>query len=38
MAIACFRLVTFRPDAPERSFPRFISWIARSTFCEALAP
>ena len=29
--MACFRLVTFFPDRPDLSFPRFISCIARST-------
>ena len=30
--MACLRLFTFLPDRPERSFPRFRSCIARSTF------
>jgi len=38
MAIACSRVVTFLPVLPERRRPRFISWIARSTFCEAFGP
>ena len=38
MAMACFRLVTFLPEPPERSCPRFISCIDFSTFCEALSP
>src|SRR5579863_9419877 len=38
MAIACFRLVTFLPERPERSFPAFISRIDRSTFCCAFGP
>ncbi|HMJ12048.1 MAG TPA: hypothetical protein VK524_11575, partial [Polyangiaceae bacterium] len=38
IAIACLRLVTFRPDPPERSLPRFISCIERSTFLLALGP
>jgi hypothetical protein len=32
IAIACFGFVTFFPDRPERSFLRFISCMARSTF------
>ena len=36
--MACFRLFTFRPDPPERSLPRFISCMARSTFWPALGP
>src|SRR5271163_769712 len=35
MAIACLRLVTFLPDRPDLSSPRFISRIARSTFLRA---
>jgi hypothetical protein len=31
MAIACLRLLTFLPERPLRSFPRFISCIARFT-------
>jgi hypothetical protein len=38
IATACFRLVTFRPERPERSLPRFISCMARSTFLLALGP
>jgi hypothetical protein len=38
MAIACFRLVTFLPDRPLRSVPRFRSCIAFATFCEAFRP
>jgi hypothetical protein len=38
MAIACLRLVTFLPDRPERSAPRFISCMLRSTLSPALAP
>ena len=36
--MACFRLVTFLPERPDLSLPRFISCIARSTFLPALAP
>lgn len=32
IAIACLRLVTLRPDLPERSLPRFISCISSRTF------
>jgi hypothetical protein len=32
MAMACFRLVTFFPDLPERNEPRLRSRIALSTF------
>jgi hypothetical protein len=32
IAIACFRLLTFVPDLPLRSVPRFISCIAFFTF------
>jgi hypothetical protein len=32
IAIACLRLVTLLPERPERSWPRFISCMARSTF------
>ena len=35
IAMACVRLVTFFPERPERSVPRFISRIDRSTFFEA---
>ncbi|HLK87941.1 MAG TPA: hypothetical protein VKT27_15665 [Candidatus Binataceae bacterium] len=38
IAIACLRLFTFFPDLPDLSLPRFISCIARPTFCEALRP
>lgn len=38
MAMACFRLFTRRPEPPDRSLPRFISCIARSTFCPAFGP
>jgi hypothetical protein len=38
MAMACFRLFTRRPEPPDRSFPRFISCIARSTFFPAFGP
>ena len=38
MATACFRLVTFLPERPERSLPRFISCMARSTFLLAFGP
>jgi hypothetical protein len=38
MAIACLRLVTRLPERPERSWPRFISCIARSTFLPAFGP
>ena len=38
MAMACLRLVTFLPEPPERSLPRFISCIARPTFLVAAAP
>jgi len=33
IAIACFRLFTFFPLRPLFNFPRFISCIARFTFC-----
>ena len=37
IAIACFRLVTFLPDPPLRSVPRFRSRITFATFfCAAL--
>jgi hypothetical protein len=32
MAMACLRLLTFRPDRPLRSVPAFLSCIARFTF------
>ena len=35
MAMACLRLVTFLPLRPDFSFPRFISFISRSTFLPA---
>src|SRR5207247_6478060 len=35
MAMACLRLVTFLPERPLLSVPRFRSFIARSTFFEA---
>src|SRR5688572_181324 len=35
MAIACFRLLTFFPDPPLRSVPRFRSRITFSTFADA---
>jgi low affinity Fe/Cu permease len=38
MAMACFRLVTFFPELPDRSVPRLRSCIARSTFFEASVP
>jgi hypothetical protein len=38
IAIACFRLVTFFPDLPLRSVPRFLSRIAFSTFWDAFLP
>jgi hypothetical protein len=38
IAIACFRLLTFFPDLPDFNSPRFISCIARLTFCEAFFP
>jgi hypothetical protein len=38
MAMACFRLFTRRPEPPDRSLPRFISCMARSTFWLALGP
>src|SRR5436190_15910630 len=38
IAIACLRLVTFFPERPERSLPRFRSRIARSTFSLAFFP
>jgi hypothetical protein len=37
MAMACLRLVTFRPEL-ERSVPRFFSRITFSTFFEAFLP
>ena len=38
IAIACFRLVTFLPERPLLSVPRFRSCIAFSTFCAAFSP
>jgi hypothetical protein len=38
MAMACLRLVTFLPEPPLFSVPRFRSCIARSTFSDALLP
>ena len=38
IAIACLRFLTRLPDPPERSLPRFISPIARSTFWPAFGP
>jgi hypothetical protein len=38
IAIACLRLFTFFPDLPDFNSPRFISCIARPTFCEAFLP
>jgi hypothetical protein len=38
IAIACFRLFTFRPDRPLLSVPRFILCIAPFTFFFALLP
>jgi hypothetical protein len=38
IAIACLRLVTFFPDRPERSEPRFRSCIALPTLFPALGP
>ena len=38
IAIACLRLFTFLPERPDLSFPRFISCIARLTFCDDLRP
>jgi hypothetical protein len=38
IAIACFRLVTFFPEPPDRSSPRFISCMAFSTFWAAFFP
>jgi hypothetical protein len=38
IAIACLRLVTLRPERPLRSLPRFLSCIARLTFCDAFLP
>jgi hypothetical protein len=38
IAIACFRLVTFFPERPERRVPRLRSCIALSTFWDAFFP
>src|ERR1700758_3395219 len=38
IAIACLRLLTFLPDLPDLSLPRFISCIARPTLEEAFWP
>jgi hypothetical protein len=38
IAIACFRLVTFFPDRPDRSVPSLRSCIARSTLSDAFLP
>ena len=38
IAMACLRLLTLRLDRPERSWPRYISCIARPTFLEAAVP
>src|SRR5215213_5756833 len=38
MAIACLRLLTFFPDPPLRSVPRFRSRITFSTFWDAFLP
>jgi hypothetical protein len=38
MAMACLRLVTFLPERPLFSFPRFISCMFSSTFSEAFLP
>jgi hypothetical protein len=38
MAIAWLRLVTRLFDRPDRSFPRFISCMARSTLRDAFGP
>src|SRR5438874_6502811 len=38
IAIACLRLVTFLPERPLFSVPRFFSCIAFSTFCDAFLP
>jgi hypothetical protein len=36
--MACLRLVTFLPERPDFSLPRFISCIERSTFLPAFGP
>src|SRR6185503_3521649 len=38
MAIACLRLLTFFPERPLRSLPRFRSCIAFFTFCRDFLP
>jgi hypothetical protein len=38
MAIACRRLVTRFLERPDRSSPRFISWMALATLRDALGP
>lgn len=38
IAMACLRFFTRFPERPERSSPRFISCMARSTFSPALRP
>jgi hypothetical protein len=38
MAMACLRLVTFLPERPLFSFPRFISCMFSSTFSDAFFP
>ena len=38
IAIACLRLVTFLPDRPDLSVPRFRSCIARLTLLCAFLP
>jgi hypothetical protein len=36
--MACLRLVTFLPERPDFSWPRFISCMARSTFRPDFGP
>jgi hypothetical protein len=36
--MACFRLVTFLPERPDRNVPRFISRIERRTLRLAVVP
>jgi hypothetical protein len=38
IAIACFRLVTLRPELPDRSVPCFRSCITLRTFSPAFLP
>ena len=38
IAIACLRLVTFFPERPDLSLPRFISCMVRSTFLPDFFP